>query len=101
MFLLFQLLDDGMIAMDRQTLGSEWRLSEGVSLTDQAFAGATDRDCSHHKCCNGDQQKHSQTQHHRIEQKLHSNPQYQCSRSFPKKNASNAMLPRKTPKGIS
>src|SRR5712692_5031238 len=99
MFLLLQLLDDGRIGVQEKTLGCT-RLIHKRRFLSEAPAHAPHDQCAHDKGKTCGEQHEHHAQHDRIGQQLHSNPQYQRRKRLPKKKATIAMLPRKTPKGI-
>jgi len=66
----------------------------------QAVAQAADENQAGKKGGRGDHEDHRHPQEQRIGQHFHSSPQYQRRNWFPKKSATMAMPPRKTPKGI-
>src|SRR5712691_7780140 len=99
MFLLLQLLDDGVIGVQRKTLRRGRTVRERLVLG-EAPAHAPQHQRAPHKGENGAHQHQRHAQHDGIGQQLHSHPQYQRRKRLPKKKATMAMLPRKTPKGI-
>src|ERR1700692_4642056 len=99
--LLLQLLNDGVIQMKRQSFeagrgaGTQFCL---FSNTAAESAHSPNRD--QEGGSGGDKREH-RPQHQRIgEQPYHQSLPYQFKNSLPTKNATSAMLPRNTPKGI-
>src|ERR1700728_4747667 len=101
MLLLLELLNDGVVEVKRQSFQRGRGRGFDIGLVHNLLPQAPDepdaRDESSARC----DQYHCSAQNQRIgEQPYHQNLPYHRKNWLPTKSASNAMLPRKTPKAI-
>ena len=100
-FLLLQLLDDGVVEMEWQSFQSGRGGGIEIGLGGNVAAQAANHPDGKHEGATRHDQHQRSAQNQRIgQQPYHQNLPYQLKNWLPTNNASKAMLPRKTPKGI-
>ena len=99
MFLLFQLLNHGVVGVH----GKQFELRSIVDherIFGEDATHAPQQQGRHPKPKARDKQHHQHANHDRVAEQFHSNLQYQRKNWSPKNEATMAMLPRNTPKGM-
>ena len=101
MFLLFQLLNYRVVSVQWQLIDGSWQLTHVRADLRDAAPQFSENEDRKDKCKPCRYQHQTGAYQDRICEQSHSSPQYQCMTESPKNRATKAMLPRKTPNGIS
>src|SRR4029077_1186142 len=100
MFLLLELLDYGVVGVQRELIGRGRGLGQGSVLV-ETLAHAAHHQHGHEEGEAGGEQHQRHLEEDRVGEELHNSLQYHSRKRLPKKKATMAMPPRKTPNGIS
>ena len=100
-FLLFELLDDSVVEVERQIFQGGRAGAAEIGFGGDALPQSEHQPDGKYKGSSRREQHQYSPQDQRIAKQIyHQNLPYQRKNWLPTKNASKAMLPRKTPKGI-